>query len=347
MTFPAPAQEAKGEPRFAEIIYEKRDWVAHVIINRPEVYNTYTSTTLQEMTWAFRNAALDDRVAVVVLTGAGDRAFCAGSDIKQHCEEHIGNPSSFNQWMKTLIEAHEALRQVGKPSIARINGIVAGGGNEWNLACDLAIAADHSKFVQIEAKVGTVAASGATQWLPLLVGERRAREILLTGEPISANKALLWGLVNDVVPYKELDGAVEALCLKLIEKFPGALRFTRQQLGFWKDFAWESTIEEAREWLTNQFASEEMAEGIKALAERREINYREFRARASDASEMRIAGKRREELTNRFQPPKQDRAQTSKQSTGENSTGRLCFSCGAQGLPASFEYCGRCGARLA
>src|SRR5206468_11321065 len=140
---------------------------------------------------------------------------------------HIGNPEAFREWMNALIDARTALRQLGKPSIARINGMVAGGGNDWNLACDLAIAADHAKFVQIEPKVGLLSAAGAAHWLPLVVGERRARELFLTAEPISANKALLWGLVNDVVPYKHLDKTVDTLCQKLIDRFPESTRLAR------------------------------------------------------------------------------------------------------------------------
>src|SRR5262245_1873766 len=180
---------------FAEVIYEKSDWIARVTIDRPAAYNAYTDKTLKEMTQAFRDAANDAGVAVLVLTGAGDRAFCAGGDVQQYGEQ-LDNPEALGSWTDALIEAHTALRQLGKPSIARINGMVAGGGNEWNLACDLAIAADHAKFVQIETRVGLVAAAGAAHWLPLFIGERRAREVFLTGEPISASKALLWGLVN-------------------------------------------------------------------------------------------------------------------------------------------------------
>src|SRR5262245_45224844 len=183
-------------PPFTDIVYTKQDWMARVTINRPSVYNAYTDHTLREMAAAFRDCASDDATAVLVLTGAGDRAFSSGGDVQQHSEEHIANAAAFLKWRAALIEAHTALRQLGKPSIARINGMVAGGGNEWNLACDLAIAADHAKFIQVETKVGLPAAAGGPHWLPLVIGERRAREMFLTGEPISANKALLWGLVN-------------------------------------------------------------------------------------------------------------------------------------------------------
>ena len=258
---------------FSDIIYEKRDGIARVTINRPAAYNTYTDHTLREMTSAFRDAASDPGVAVLVLTGAGERAFSGGGEFVNTRKNILAMRKPFCTWMTALIEAHTALRELGKPSIARINGMAAGGGNEWNLACDLAIAADHAKFVQVETKVGLVAAAGAAHWLPLLIGERRAREVFLTGEPISANKALLWGLVNDVVPYKQLDDAIGALCRKLIDRFPESTRYTREQLSYWKDLPWNALASDAQAAIAGQFAGREASEGMRALVEKREVDY--------------------------------------------------------------------------
>jgi len=235
-------QPAASFSAFHEILYEKRGFVAHLTINRPDYFNAYTSTTLEEMIAAFGEAASDRDIAVLVLSGAGDKAFCTGSDIEQHSREHLNQPEAARRWFDLFVEAHAALRRLGKPAIARINGIVAGSGNSWNLACDLAIAADHAKFAEIDTKFGLISAGGPPQWLPLIVGERRAREMLLVGEPISANKALLWGLVNDVVPYAELDAAVNTLCGKIIDRFPESLQQTRVQLIYWKDAAWQATL---------------------------------------------------------------------------------------------------------
>src|SRR5215470_8130830 len=112
--------------------------------------------------------------------------------------------------MGEFIEVHERLRNIGKPTLARLNGIVVGGGNELNMACDLAVAADDIYIRQVGTARGSVPAAGATQWLPLIVGDRRAREILWLCEEIPAQKALEWGLVNQVVPRVKLDEAVEA-----------------------------------------------------------------------------------------------------------------------------------------
>jgi enoyl-CoA hydratase/carnithine racemase/predicted RNase H-like HicB family nuclease len=321
------AVESGAKPAFSDIIYEKKDWVARVTINRSEAYNAYTDHTLREMTAAFRDAASDNSIAVLVLTGAGDRAFSVGGDVQQHVNEHLENPEAFQEWIEALLGAHAALRHLGKPSIARINGMVAGGGNDWNLACDLAIAADHVKFVQIETKVGLISAAAASHWLPVVIGERRAREIFLTGEPVSANKALLWGLVNDVVPYKQLDRAVAELCQKLIDRFPESTRLMNRQIGFWKDLVWYSIRRSVSEDLPSHFSGDESREGLIALGQKRQVDYREFRLAVQPAHN-------------------QEPLSETQFGRGEHRLSRVCYSCGAQDLPESYEYCGLCGTRL-
>lgn len=316
---------------FADIIYEKRERVAQVTINRPSSFNSYTRRTLEEMAEAFRMASSDREIAALVLTGAGDKAFCAGSDVTEHSQQHIDNPDEFRRWFDSFIEAHLALRRLGKPSIARINGIVAAGGNGWNLACDLAIAAEHAKFVHIETRFGMIAAGGPAVWLPLYVGERRAREMLLAGEPVSANKALLWGLVNDVADYTQLDNAVDALCGKLIDTFPESIRCAREQLSYWKDLAWRANIDRDKDRLASQFASEEAREGLRALAEHRSINYRTFRDEISNA-----VGNKTAHSDNGHSP----------HSEAGFETQRQCEACGASGFPESHKFCGICGQNL-
>jgi len=334
---------------FQAIIYEKEDWVATVTINRPQVYNAFNTRVLQEMTLAFQDASWDDGIAVVVVTGAGERAFCTGGDVKEYAESFTQRPRDYWKWMGIFTQCLDMLRNIGKPTIARINGIVAGGGNELNLACDLAIAAQHAEIMQVGTRVGSVAAGGATQWLPIVVGDRRAREILFLCERIDAYKALDWGLVNQVVPsikgpdgqyldlrdpaeikaalkdqanvvdLSALDEAVRALADKLIDKFPECMRYTRQQVNFWKDLAWHTTIGHARDWLSVHYTSVEPYEGMTAFVEKRPARYRELRERAA-------AGKSSEFLWGPY-----------------NQT---CPSCGAKGLPSEFQFCGVCGAQL-
>ena len=172
---------------------------------------------------------------------------------------------------------HVVMRNTGKPTIARLNGMVVGGGNELNMSCDLAIAADHIIIRQVGAARGSVAAAGATQFLPLIVGDRRAREILFLCEDIPVKKALDWGLVNQVVPYDELDDAVNLLAEKLFNKLPECLRYTKQQLNFWRDLSWHTTIGNARDWLSIHNLSPEVSEGISAFNDKRNIDYKKIR----------------------------------------------------------------------
>ncbi len=303
---------------FQNILYHKDRRVATVTFNRPEVLNCVNYDMLVELSTAFRDASFDDAMAVMVLTGAGDRAFCTGADMREQ-QQFIARPRDYYKWMGAFIEAHERLRNIGKPTLARLNGIVVGGGNEFNLSCDLAIAADDIYIRQVGASHGSVAAAGATQWLPLIVGDRRAREILMLNEEISARKALEWGLINQVVPRAQLDAAVAAMAQKLIDKFPEIMRYTRQQLNFWRDLSWHLTIGHARDWLAIHNLSPETLEGVTAFAEKRAPDYESLRQRADDD-----------------QSPEYP----------HGAPLQSCPHCGAKNLPALFEYCGKCGNKL-
>jgi enoyl-CoA hydratase/carnithine racemase len=265
------------EMTFHNLLYEKGDWKARITINRPEVYNCLNLETLREMGTAFEDAAWDDHVAVLIITGAGNKAFCTGADMKEWKEEFLDRPNDFYKWMGVFIETFDRLRNIGKPTIARLNGMVVGGGNELQMSCDLAIAADDIFIKHAGTSRGSVAGAGGTQWLPLVVGERRAREILLLNEKIPIKKALQWGLVNQVVPRKKLDKAVDVMAEKLVNKLPECTRYTKQQLNFWRDFSWAMTIGHLRDWLTVHTAAMEIQEGIKAFSEKREIDYKRIR----------------------------------------------------------------------
>ena len=311
--------KAASSFRFRDILYRKKDWVATVTINRPNVYNAYSTRTLQEMQAAFKDATFDDSVAVIVLTGAGDKAFCTGGDVKEYADTYTRRPRDYWKYMLEFQAAHDLLRNCGKPTIARVNGVVAGGGNEFHIACDLSIAAEHAEFMQVGTRVGSVAAGGATQWLPLVIGDRRAREMLFLCERVPAKKALEWGLVNQVVPKDKLDAAVREMAEKLIDKFPESTRYTKAQVNFWKDFAWYLTIGHARDWLSLHFATQEPYEGMRAFVEKRPARYRELRQAAAK-------GKAPEFLWGPWV--------------------KACKKCGAIGLPEEFAFCGKCGAKL-
>ncbi len=269
---------------FKNILYRKGDHRATITINRPQVLNCLDFPTLRELHTAFEDVSWDDDVRVMVLTGAGERAFCTGADLKEQEALCLGDPSAYWKWMGAFIEVHDKLRNIGKPTIARLNGMVVGGGNEMNMSCDLAVAAEDVIIKQVGAARGSVAAGGATQFLPLIVGDRRAREILFLCEDIPAGQALEWGLVNRVVPRERLDEAVDELCEKLIRKLPECTRYTKQQLNFWRDFAWSGTIGHARDWLAVHNLAPEVREGITAFVEKRPIDYEDVIRRTRSKS---------------------------------------------------------------
>lgn len=295
---------------FNHILYEKRGYRATVAFNRPEKLNAVIYPLLLELREAFLDVSFDDSIAVLVLTGAGDRAFCTGADLNEQ-KQFLERPQDYWKWMGAFIEAHDRLRNLGKPTIARLNGIVVGGGNEFNMSCDLAIAADDIYIRHVGASHGSVAAAGATQWLPIIVGDRRAREMLLLNDEVPAAKALEWGLVNQVVPRDQLDAAVDVMAEKLYRKLPEATRYTKQHLNFWRDLSWSLTIGHARDWLSIHANAPETAEAVRAFGEKRKPDYDAVR-----------------------------------EAHGEART-KACPHCGAGGLPAGHKFCGECGKPVA
>lgn len=334
---------------FKEILYEKREWVARITINRPQVYNAYSTNALEELALAFRQASFDDEVAVIVFTGAGDRAFCTGGDVKEYQERYTRSPHDYWKYMRLFGAYIESILNTGKPVIARLNGMAVGGGNESQMACDLAVMAEHAWLGQVGVGVGSVAAGGATQWLPILIGDRRARYMLMTNRRIPAYQALEWGLVNQVVPsvkkngafiehatpeqialaqkgaegysidLSKLDEAVEALAQELVDKFPECLRYTKEQTNFWKNLVWHQTIGHARDWLAIHYTSWEPLEGMTAFVEKRPSRYRLLRERAAQGKSSEFPW---------------------------GPYARTCPSCGATALPEEFSFCGACGTKL-
>lgn len=340
---------AAQQTDFQEILYEKRDWVARITLNRPQAYNAYTTDALAELATAFRQAAFDDEVAVIVYTGTGDRAFCTGGDVKEYEAKYTRSPHDYWKYMGLFSAYIESILNSGKPVIARLNGMAVGGGNESHLACDLSVIAEHAYVGQVGTGVGSVAAGGATQWLPIFVGDRRARWMLMLNRRVPPYQALEWGLVNEVAPsvkkdgqfivhatpeqigkaqkdedgysidLSKLDEAVNGLCNELIDKFAECTRYTKANVNFWKNFAWHQTIGHARDWLSIHYTSWEPLEGMNAFVEKRKVDYRGLRERAA-------AGKSSEFLWGPY--------------------ARSCPKCGAKHLPDEFEYCGKCGASL-
>jgi enoyl-CoA hydratase/carnithine racemase len=252
---------------FERIVYEKAPPRATITLNRPEVLNAFDFLMLRELARAAEDASWDDEIRVVVLTGAG-RAFCVGADLKEWSAEYLGRPSSYWKWFGAFKDVHDRLREIGKPTVARINGICVGGGNELQMACDLAVMVDDAFIRHVGPEHGSVPAGGATQWLPIMVGDRRARQILMLCEEIPAPQAAEWGLITRCVPAGELDGAVDDLVEKLARKLPQTLRYTKQQLNWWRDVSWHETIGHARDWLSLSMLGEEAQGAVRGFVER-------------------------------------------------------------------------------
>ena len=348
MSFFAPRPAASFS--FREILYGKSAGVARITINRPDRYNAYSTACLEELAAALRDAAFDDSVGVVVLTGAGDRAFCTGGDVKEYAETYVAAPRDYWKYMALFRAYIDAILSTGKPVVARINGIAVGGGNETVLACDLAVIAEHAYVGQVGVRVGSVACGGATQWLPITVGDKRAREMLFTNRPIPARLALEWGLVNRVAPsvrrgtefvpnaspeeiekarkgadgysidLSRLDDEVDSLAQELLRTFPECARYTKQQTNFWKDFSWALTVRHAQDWLALHYTDYEPFEGMSAFAHKRPVDFAAVRRRAVEPG--------------------------GSPETPWGAHIRACKSCGAAGLPASVAHCGVCGGRL-
>jgi len=264
----APRAVAPGELGFERIVYTKEPPRATIRLNRPEVLNAFDFRMLREIARACEDASWDDEIRVVVVTGTG-RAFCVGADLKSWGEELLGNPAEYWKWFGAFKDMHDRLREIGKPTVARVQGIAVGGGNELQMACDLAVMVEDAFIRHVGPEHGSVPAGGATQWLPIMVGDRRAREILLLCEEIPAGRAAEWGLVNYAVAAGALDGKVDELVDKLAAKLPQTTRYTKQQLNWWRDISWHETVGHARDWLALSMLGDEARGAITDFLERR------------------------------------------------------------------------------
>jgi enoyl-CoA hydratase/carnithine racemase len=267
---PEPAQPRPLPPEelgFERIVYEKAPPRATIRLNRPDVLNAFDFQMLREIARACEDASWDDEIRVVVVTGTG-RAFCVGADLKAWGTDLLGNSKEYWKWFGAFKDMHDRLREIGKPTLARVNGIAVGGGNELQMACDLAVMVEDAFIRHVGLEHGSVPAGGATQWLPIMVGERRAREIVLMCEPIPAAQAAEWGLVNWVVPAGELDAKVDEVAEKLAAKLPETTRYAKQQLNWWRDVSWHETVGHARDWLALSMLNDEAKEAIERFLAR-------------------------------------------------------------------------------
>src|SRR6266446_3022924 len=255
-----------------DILYEKKAGVAWITINRPEVRNAFRTKTVAELTDAFVDARWDPSIGVVVLTGAGDKAFCAGGDQKER-----GQGGYAREQHPMDVEAlHSAIRHIPKPVIAMVNGFAIGGGHVLHVLCDLSIAADTAVFGQTGPRVGSVDAGHGTGYLARVVGEKKAREIWYLCRQYSAQEALAMGLVNKVVPLKDLRAETEKWCAALLEKSPTALALAKQSFNV--DSEQRAGVAQlAHTALGLYYQTEEAMEGRYAFVEKRPVNFKQFR----------------------------------------------------------------------
>jgi dihydroxynaphthoic acid synthetase len=210
---------------YTDVIYAVEETAAVITINRPDRYNAFRGRTIDELVDAFLKAWADKRIRSVILTGAGDKAFCAGGDQKQRAETGDYGPTEHGIFQVEYL--HRLIREIPKPVIAAVNGLAIGGGHVLHVLCDVSIASATARFGQAGPRVGSWDAGFGTAYLARVVGEKRAREIWYFCRQYDANTAERWGLVNKVVPPERLLAEAREWAAEIADKSPTALRFLK------------------------------------------------------------------------------------------------------------------------
>jgi 2-ketocyclohexanecarboxyl-CoA hydrolase len=256
---------------YQDILYIKENGIATITINRPNAYNAFRANTCEEMIDAFKDADFDKSIGVVVLTGAGDKAFCTGGD--QGTQE--GGYGGRGTIGLPIEEVQSAIRDIPKPVIARVNGFAIGGGNVLVTLCDLAIASEKAQLGQVGPKVGSVDPGFGTAYLARVVGEKKAREIWYLCRRYTAQEALAMGMVNAVVPHDQLDAEVRKWCEEILEKSPTAIAFAKRSFNVDSEMI-RGLSAMAMQGLKLYYETEESAEGGNAFREKRKPEFRKY-----------------------------------------------------------------------
>jgi enoyl-CoA hydratase len=249
---------------YQHLLYTTHDSTATITVNRPSVRNALNLATMRELAAAFEEAKADPAVRVVILTGAGEKAFAAGADISEIAGFDEVSGAEFSRQGQAVFDSIESL---GKPVIAAVNGYALGGGCELAMACTLRIAAETAVFGQPEVKLGLIPGYGGTQRMPGLIGKSRALQLLLTGETIPADDALMLGLVDSVVPLESLLSKAESLAQQITANAPIAVKLCLQAVNLGK-LSEEATL------FGKACATEDMKEGTKAFLEKRAPHFK-------------------------------------------------------------------------
>jgi enoyl-CoA hydratase len=256
---------------YENLKYEKREGIAYITFNRPEKLNALNRKTMEELNAILDDARADDSVRVLILTGAGEKAFIAGADINELAQQTPVHGKEYSLWGQSVLHKLETM---GKPSIAAINGFALGGGCELALACSMRIAGKNAKLGQPEVKLGIIPGYGGSQRLARLCGKGVAHELCLAGEMITAEEAARIGLVNRAVEPGELMATCEGLARKIIEKAPLAVRYAMEAI----ERGTEMPLEEGLFLEATLFglccATEDMREGTRAFIEKRPAQFK-------------------------------------------------------------------------
>ncbi|TWO68473.1 crotonase [Caenimonas sedimenti] len=259
---------------FETLLYEVRDGVALVTLNRPDRMNSIGGPMKDELRIVFTDLARnDDSVRTVVITGAGDKAFCAGADIKERAGSTLPLPA-YHLKQKATHELFRTIETFEKPVIAAINGVALGGGLEIALCADVRIAARHAKLGLPEARIGALPAAGGTQRLPRLVGPGWAKQLMLTCDHIDAEQALRIGLVTEVTDAGQLLPAALAMAARMAANAPLSLRFIKHAIDLGLQVGIEAGLEYERYAAAIVVSSEDRKEGMRAFVEKRKPVFR-------------------------------------------------------------------------
>jgi naphthoate synthase len=258
---------------YEDLLYEVDGCNAVVTINRPDRLNAFRARTIEELIHAFKRAWADDTVRAVILTGAGERAFCVGGDVKQRNETGDYGPTENGLFEATYF--HRLIRDVPKPVIAAVNGLAIGGGHVLHVLCDLTVAAEHARFGQSGPKVGSFDAGFGSAYLARVVGEKRAREIWFLLDQYSAVDAERWGLVNRIVPAGQLLATAKEWGEKIGGYSPTALRFLKA--SFNADTDHQGGLSQMAMAGLDTFAqTDEAKEGAAAFVEKRQPDFGKY-----------------------------------------------------------------------
>jgi len=255
---------------YVNLLVSVSERIATVTVNRPKSLNALNPATVRELSAAFAEMADREDVGVVVLTGAGEKAFVAGADISEMRHFNAVQALEFALFGQGVLERIERLPQ---PVIGAVNGFALGGGCELAMACDLLIAADNARFGQPEVGLGIIPGYGGTQRLPRLVGRNIAKEMVLTGEMITAQRAHEIGLVNRVVPQAELMGAARETAAKILSKGPVAVRTAKMAMNRGLDLDLSNACALEANAFAVGFSTADRAEGMAAFLEKRKPSF--------------------------------------------------------------------------